>query len=258
MSNLIHKFHYVYKNNFNEFVNKEFIFTTNLNLNLISSSTSITPINPINLSDVKIKKICFLFFGGYRTYNKRVNEWKNVFDNLKKNNIEVNVYGHTFLNKNDKITDIFPIEIDDQNRIESYYYNKYKDLLGFHSKNNKNEITKKIGCVFNLHSLKKISAKISYDHDFVVVSRYDMFPLNIDNILIDNIFKEKTIYVPKMMSYDGICDRFAMGDMNVMKIYCDRLNNLYNSHNPEGHLQSYLENKNVNYQKVNVIIEQLF
>ena len=201
------------------------------------------------------KKVCIFFAGNKRNFDK---SYQLYIDNLcmffDNDNISYNIYGHTY----DELIDIdnIKLKVDNTEIISDFLYEKYKNVIGFWSKNKKTEITKKIGCILYLYSLFESFKMLDNSYDMYIFSRYDVAPNSNMYDVIKNIkLDDNIIYTPLVWSHGSVCDRFAIGNYNAMKTYCERLNILNNDscfHSPEIFLRYYLIKNNMKNGIMNI------
>lgn len=190
-------------------------------------------------------RVAICFFGLTRSLRKYTFKSikKNIFQPLRKNNYEYDVFLHTYNLKqinNPRSREINieldPVEykllrpksnlIEDQNEIDKTFdfdfYLKNGDPWHDNGLSLKNLLRQ-------LHSLHKVTeilddyikkTKVSYD--WVIYSRPDLeFYSPID--IFNKKSEDNIIYIPTFASFGGYNDRFAYGSLSTMRIYGNRI-----------------------------------
>jgi len=111
-----------------------------------------------------------------------------------------------------------------------------------------------LNCMRDLESIKRafdyMDTNKNVEYDFVIVCRPDVEFLNDLNLnKIKNRIMPDTIFVPFVDSFWGVNDRFAIGDYETIRIYCDRTKEVKAwilsdiKENTESYLKRYLISK---------------
>lgn len=109
------------------------------------------------------------------------------------------------------------------------------------------------------YSLSKSFSQVPEDYDIIIRCRFDFFAKKTDWLFVlDDLMSNKyDIFVPDIFeNWNGLQDRFAIGNYSSMKIYCNTfkkikyLANKYNYLHPERILKFNLEENKIRvYQK---------
>ena len=165
---------------------------------------------------------------------------KNIINVLKENNIDYDLYIHTFDNKTSntkwgKIEEEIPINIDDiklfnTNNIsisnEDYFNNKY-DFKKLYKNGDiwKNNFSSLHNAIRELYSIKELYKMINSDYDLYIFTRADLFfenKLDINFILTN--FKNNILFtLPYGKCNGNINDLLTICDKDSIKIIANRL-----------------------------------
>lgn len=105
-------------------------------------------------------------------------------------------------------------------------------------------------------------SKKTKHYDMYVIARPDVKFINKLKFDISN-FELNTVYVPKFHSWEGINDRFAIGDERAIGKYCCKFNETMEwvgngiIDNSEKFLKNYLISKNVNINYIDIIFQRI-
>lgn len=209
------------------------------------------------------KKIAVCFFGLTRSLKHTIDSIKkNIFHPLQKNNINYDIYLHTYdlkylklkrsaedskLDTNEwKLLKPDYLQIDNQDKFDgSFNYEeifKYGDFWDTKFENTKNLI-RQLNSIQKLWSLieknkKKYDAYLFLRPDLKYVK-----PINIDNIK-SVISDSNLILTPIWHKSGGLNDRLALGKYNSMKLYANRIDKVKDylkKSNKPLHAESFLK-----------------
>lgn len=223
------------------------------------------------------KKVAIIYFGLLRSYDKVYKSHiNNIFNVLKKNNIDFKIFVHTWKTKDNtqrvwektiavkqnfdqiKLMNAYKAKIDEQEDFEKnlkfsdYFYQNVWDSIGHDVKGEwlpglvKNHL-----CA--LESQKRCFAMVQNDNtkfDYVMFLRPDVLIKNIfpiDSLQFLNKNNEG-ILIPNFAHHEGINDRFALMNFNHGKFYANRINELADYRKKHGRIVSekctaYIVNK---------------
>ena len=225
------------------------------------------------VKEKKYNKIAICLYGLYRDESWYESFKKNILDVLTSNGIEYDIYIHTYYNVklNLKRSNEFgTLKTNIENDIKCKYIIKEDHELILNKNKDLFESAKKYGDAFNndfesvknlllqLNSLKKVTSlwvnESKYDQYFYV--RLDtLFHDKIDIDFISKYSNNKTLFTCNWLASFGINDRFSIGDYNVMKIYGNRINYIFDYMNYNKEKRPLHSEKLVNFicYKYNII-----
>lgn len=208
-------------------------------------------------------KIAICFWGLNRSLNYTINSIKtNILDVLKTNNIEYDIYIHTYdinrLYKNIRAgEDICKIDnsnlylldpdyilIDDQDKIDNIL--NLKDYRKYGCPWNSDNYETLNNLIRSLYSLNKVTEKLFFEinnnnknYDLVIYSRPDVLYIDKFDINYLNI-ENNTIKLVDYAKYP-VNDRFSICSLDVAKIYGSRFKEALNySNNKPLHSETFL------------------
>lgn len=218
------------------------------------------------------KRVAILFFGLTRSLRDIYGNLKQaLFNKLKKNNYDYDIFIHTYYLENPYIN---PWSGE---RITNYDNTSYKILNPkYYIIENQNNVEKNIGLqqyysclgdwkngantpemckylirnmVLALHSKKMVTTlfeKHKNDYDYAIITRPDQIFYSSLNTKIFATLNNKNIVIPYQHSWSGLNDRFCIATPDVAIKYGNALNNLKlysqtKSIHSETYMKDYLE-----------------
>jgi hypothetical protein len=228
------------------------------------------------MNNFRKKKVAILFFGLTRSLNDVYSSLKtNIFDVLTENNIEYDIFIHTYAlptpytnpyintkienydNESYKLLNPKYYIIENQNNAENKlqipkYFANLSDWAGCAT-----TFEKKCFFVRNMvlaqHSKKmvtKLFREHQADYDYVIFTRPDQALHTKINPSVFNLLNNNNIVIPKEHSYLGVNDRLCFAKPNIAIIYGNSFNFLlvYSEKNTivsEVFLKKYLKINNI-------------
>ena len=222
-------------------------------------------------------KIAIGFFGITRSLKytiKSIN--KNIFNILKINNIEYNVYIHTYYltnyknertcevvndddinNEEYKLLNADYIEIDVQEEIKKninlLLYRSHKDPWN----TNYNSVDNFILAQYSKLKLTKMIEKSQINYDYILFMRPDCLYINKLPIQFFHLVNDKSIIIPNfdLHGLPPFNDRFCISNINTYKIYGEVFNSLLDISkikplHSESILGEIMNNHNLNIIKI--------
>tara|TARA_B100000424_G_scaffold236520_1_gene201497 strand:+ start:847 stop:1614 length:768 start_codon:yes stop_codon:yes gene_type:complete len=201
-------------------------------------------------------KACVCFFGLTRSLKYTIDSInENLFKILKLNNIQYDIYLHTYdlkilTNKRSQElnceldTDEYKLLnpkkyiIDNQDEFDKKFDYKSVEKFGDSWKDNFSSLR---NLIRQLNSLKKVFSLIENkkNYDSYIFCRPDLRFLNeIDIKYILSSKNENVIITPYWQKCGGCNDRFAIGSLNSIKYYANRIDYIYEYMNDKGKLHS--------------------
>ena len=202
--------------------------------------------NTLKKTNKKINKVAICLFGILRNKSFFTNFNETIIENLKKAGIEYDIYIHTYTENtlNFIRTNEFgfvDIKINNKINYKNIIFEKQKDF----DKKSKElyENVKKYGDIYNnnfeslinlirqLNSIKKVTSLWSdiEKYDLYLYMRLDViYHDKIDINFISKYLDQKVIFTPYWHKCYGLNDRFAAGDYDTMKIYGNKLDEIFN------------------------------
>lgn len=207
--------------------------------------------------------VALLYFGMPRTlnivYKTHIN---NIYDVFKKNNINYDIYFHTWKTDKNKIWNKnvnIPINYNSYKLIDPKYYkiedqSNFLNTINFDDYFYKNVYNKKGNSsdgkwipdlirnhLCALESQKRVT-KMMYNsgkkYEYVIYLRPDYSIDNLFDINIFNKIKDKTIILPKYDSNEGYNDRFAIMKYDMAKFYGNRIDEIIEFRKNHGRIVS--------------------
>jgi len=226
-----------------------------------------------NTFSSKKGKLAVVFFGLMRSLPLTIdNINENVFKILDKNNIDYEIFAHTYsLNK--PIYNPRSDEINTKVDNDSYRLLDYENILIEEEEEFDRQINydsyKRNGdpwdndwislknVIRSLNSMKHAISLVDDTYDYVLILRPDMI-YNKFNINDLSKIKENNILIPYYHPSGGYNDRIAMGNLNIMRIYANRFDDFldyseYNSPHAETYLKEIITRNNIDVEKISLI-----
>jgi len=220
-------------------------------------------------------KIAICFFGITRSLKFTVNSInENIFNILKLNNIEYDIYIHTFYltnYKNIRTGEVIPddeidneeykllnanfIEIDDQEEIKKklnlFLYRTKKDPWN----TNYNSVDNFILAQYSKFRLTKMVEEKQINYDYILFMRPDCMYLNKIPINFFNSINDNSIGIPNFHLFGPIPfnDRFCVTNMKTYKIYGNIFLLLLNISKKEPLHSETILGKIMKHYKLNII-----
>jgi hypothetical protein len=231
---------------------------------------------------IKIKKIAIIYYGLTRSLNKTIYSIReNLFNILEINNIQYDIYIHTYkingiyknvwsgneindYNNEDIISLLNPkyFLFDDQNNIENQInfndYYTYLNWNGFFPENMvKHMIKNLVLALYSKNKITKLFNENSSQYDYAIISRPDLELINKFDINYFSQLNNNNIIIPEQDSYEGCNDRFSIGVPSIISYYGTLYEKLleYSKHKniiSECYLQDMLNIKNIDIIKNNI------
>jgi hypothetical protein len=212
------------------------------------------------LFNIKKLKCAIIFYGLSRSLNKTIHSFKkNIFDILDKNNIQYDIYIHTY-KINGKYKNIWSGEetenyhnediqnilnpkyllFDDQSIIENNidineYYTFLKWNGYFPEYKVKYMIKNLVLALYSKNKITKLFNENISNYDYGIISRPDLEITNEFDINYFNLLNNYNIIIPEQDTYEGCNDRFCIGNPSIISYY----GTLYEK------LLEYSKNKNI-------------
>lgn len=187
-----------------------------------------------------------IFFGRIKHYEK-----KYLLNKLSKNNTYDIYYSASNENNIEDFKKIYNIT-NNNNICNDAILHNYNFKQDYAKPTNINNMI----CHFiNLKRAFNLLINSNIKYDFIIATRLDLEITKSIDIKNDMINSKNTIYIPQGCDYTGINDRFAMGDFDTMKKYCDIIDNceyLCNNKLAVAHPET-LTLSNLIYYKINII-----
>lgn len=108
--------------------------------------------------------------------------------------------------------------------------------------------------IYKCNQLKnEFERENNFKYDIAIRVRPDMAPHG--QLILEK--NNNTVYFPKNLDYDGVCDQFAYGDSQTMDVYSDMYNNILNTlksgcrFTAEIILKQYCNDSKINIQRIN-------
>jgi len=198
------------------------------------------------------RKVAVLFFGLTRSLRKIYTNLKeNIFDELTKNNLDYDIFIHTYSLENPYINpwsgeQIYDYDnlayevlnpkyyiIENQNKVEHMLnINSYcSNLSNWKGCANTPEMRRYLvrNMVLALHSKKMVTSlfeKYKDEYDYVIITRPDQMLHRKININAFSLLNNKNIIIPHEHSYYGYNDRFCIATPDVVIKYGKALDGL--------------------------------
>jgi hypothetical protein len=227
-------------------------------------------------------KIAIIYYGLSRSLSKTIHSIrKNLFNVLDRNNIQYDIYIHTYkINgtykniwsgeetnnyNNENINELLNPKyylFDEQSNIEkSINFNEYYTFTqwnGFFPEETVRYMIKNLVlALYSKNKITKLFNKNSSQYDYAIISRPDIELTNEIDINYFNQLNNNNIIIPEQDSYEGCNDRFCIGNPSIVSYYGTLYEKLleYSKHTniiSECYLQDMLKMKNINIIKNNI------
>lgn len=158
-----------------------------------------------------------------------IHTWKKskFLDTAKSKNLHTHLNLHNANNARiDEIKKIFkPKKIMVEKQISSFQGDNWYDLLNIQSTNSPLNTTSMFYSILQSYNIMEEYAKINkINYDIVIRARFDIIfhsEKNSSIIFPFNDIDKNTVLIPHNDDHGGVNDRFAFGDFQTMKIYCN-------------------------------------